>query len=145
MWIRLWCPDATDRVTQFVLGLLALVFGVLALIFFFYPVLLFGPISVSEGPPALWAELRAGYGGLFGTAAIIFGASVRRTEWQESALAVAALILAGFVFGRCLSLVLDGVPENPIAIINLVAEAISCVAVALFWRRRRKMRVVASS
>ena len=144
MLIQIWCPDRPDRLTEVVLLLLAVSFGVLALIFLLTPVLLFEPIGLSEGSPALWAELRAGYGGHFGTAAIVFGISARRAEFQEPALAIGSLIFLGFVTGRCLSLLMDGVPTHLVAIISLTAEAVVWVIVSLCWRRRRKIRLSGS-
>ena len=120
------------------LGLLALVFASLAAVFFIRPQLLFAPISLSEGPPALWAELRAAYGSFFGTSALLFGAAARRAEWRGAALMAATLILGGFVTGRCLSLVLDGLPSNPVAWINLAAEFLGMCVTAALWRRHRR-------
>lgn len=129
--------DSPDRWTPRALMLLAFVFGALSLVSFLRPTILFAPIGLSEGPPALWAELRAAYGSFFGSTAVFFGMAARRPEWQGRAVGLATLILGGFVLGRCLSILLDGFPSNPIAQSNLAVECVAFTVALSLWRRHR--------
>ena len=127
-------PD--DPVTVWALRALAVVFCALGLICLIRPHLLFAPIGLPDGPPALWAEIRAAYGGFFGTTGLFFGRASTRPDAQGTALWLATFILGGFVLGRCTSWILDGYPANPVAIGNLALEAIGfCVAWMLYRRR----------
>ena len=118
--------------------MLALVFGILSAVFFLRPVLLFEPIGLSDGPPALWAELRAAYGSFFGTAALLFAIGARQPAHRMHAMWLAMVILGGFVLGRSISILLDGMPSNPVAIAALAAEAVGgAIAAVLWWRLRR--------
>jgi hypothetical protein len=129
--------DSQDRWTSRALALLALVFGALSLVSFLRPTILSAPIGLSEGPPALWAELRAASGSFFGSTAVFFGMAARRPEWQGRPLGLAMLILGGFVMGRCLSILLDGFPSNPIAQGNLAVECVAFAVALSLWRRHR--------
>ncbi len=120
------------------LWLLASVFTGVAVIGLCVPSLLFDPTGLTLDTLAGVAEIRAAYGGLFGGAAYIFAMGAREPTRREQALFLAVLVLGGFVLGRLLSWGLDGAPEAPVAIINLVAESVGLVAVFLLWRGRRR-------
>lgn len=119
------------------LAVLALVFGVLSAVFLFKPALLFAPIGLSDGPPALWSELRSAHGSFFGTAALLFAIGARQPAHRMHAMWLAMVILGGFVLGRSISILLDGMPSNPVAIAAFTVEAAGCTIAAVLWRRLR--------
>ena len=127
---------SSDLLIEWSLRLLGGLFCALGLVFFVRPHLIFAPIGLDGGPPALWAELRAAYGGLFGATGLYFGWSAGRPVAHSTALWLATLILGGFVLGRCLSWGLDGAPTNPIALGNPGLEVVGFgIALGLYRRQ----------
>ena len=128
-----------ERVEVCCLGLLAAVFAAVAAVGFFLPHVLFDPIGVPLDSAAAAAEIRAGYGGLFGAVSYVCAMGALRPPRRTQALTVAVIALGGFTVGRLLSWGLDGAPENPIAVANLIAEGVgfTVAALLLFARRRR--------
>jgi hypothetical protein len=128
----------TDRLCVGGLGLLAAIFGLVAVLGLLAPHLLFDPIEVVIENPSGLAEIRAAYGSFFFASAGLFALGASRPHLRNTALLWAAVVLSGFVFGRLVSLGLDGVP-NAVALGNLVAELIGAVAAFVLWYKRRKM------
>ena len=125
------------KIEKACLGLLALVFCAVALIGLLAPRILFDPTGIELDTRAGLAEIRAAYGGLFGALAYLFARGVREVALRGPALTLAVLVLGGFVGGRLLGWALDGTPDAPVAVINLVAEGVGfALALWLRWGHR---------
>ena len=122
---------------RFVLGVMGLAFAVVAGLGWFAPSVLLGPVGVGFTEAAGTAEVRAAYGGLFGASSLLFLRAAARPEHAEPALRWAILVLSGFVFGRLVSLALDGVPAWP-AWAALVSECNGLIASLVALRRISK-------
>lgn len=94
------------------LYVMSVVFFLVALQGWFLPTSLMNPIGVTMPEAAGLAEIRAAYGGLFGTASLCFLVGARRPRLRSISIAVSVCILSGFVFGRLFSLAVDGVPST---------------------------------
>jgi len=123
---------------RFCLGFLGTIFGVVAAVGLIAPQLIFDPIGVSLDDIAGRAEIRAAYAGLFGTVSGILVMGVMKESQRTLALAVATSALATFTFARLLSWAIDGTPENPLAIGNLVVEGVGAIVMGALWIRRRR-------
>ena len=122
------------RKEQIGLALLAFFFAIAGLVGLFLPHLLFEPIGIELSTVAGVAEIRAAYAGLLGAGAYLFAMGARHVHLRDIALVFAVIVLGGFTLGRLLSLLLDGFPDHPIAMIALVVEGIGC-AIAFFLLR----------
>ncbi len=78
-------------------------------------------------------EMRAVYGGLNLAVGLYLCAAFGNTGLRAAALTFVALITGGLVFGRLVSLVVDGMPSTTI-LLFLAIEVASCV-LALLLRR----------
>ena len=121
-------------IERYSLWLLAMVFTVVAIVGLFTPRLLFDPTGLTLDTVAGLAEVRAAYFGLFGAVAYVFACGARDAARRKMAFLVATLVLGGFVLGRLISWGIDGAPTAPVAIINLIAETVGCVAAIALWR-----------
>lgn len=126
-------PSSFEKLT---LGAFALGFGIVATLGWFAPDLLFGSIGVRIDDAAGYAEIRAAYGGLFGASSLAFVAGIQRPELRVWSLRWGALVQMGFVFGRLVSLGLDGVPAWP-AWVALSGELVGLFACVFCLQRRR--------
>ncbi len=126
-----------DRLERICLGFLALIFAAVAVIGLVVPHVLFDPIGVPLDDIAGLAEIRAAYAGLFGTASWLLVTGLLRESRRTLALTVAFFVLGGFTVGRLLSWGVDGTPENPVALANLVAEAVGTLIAGLLLFARR--------
>jgi hypothetical protein len=64
-----------------------------------------------------------------------------RAPRRTLALTFAVVVLGGFSLGRWVSWGLDGPPEHPVAIANLIAENVGFVLAALLLVARRRRAV----
>lgn len=124
-----------DRATRLLLVFYAIGFLPVALLGWFAPDLLFSTIGVQITDAAGYAEVRAAYGGHFFAASALFAVGAGRAEVRETSLRMGTLILAGFVFGRLLSLGLEGVP-NVYAWATLALESTGLVLGLILIRLR---------
>lgn len=119
------------------LGLLAFIFAGVAALSCFAPNLMLAPLDEVLVTNAGKAEVRAAYGGLFGAAAFVYGLGSRKARWRGPALSFGMIVLGGFVFGRLVSLAMDGAPALE-GWLTLAAEITGLtIAGALTWARRR--------
>ena len=116
-----------DRFAQLALGIASAIFALVACLGWFAPDTLMAPIGVEMTDAAGYAEIRAAYGGLFGGAALVYGMGVARPAMRSHAIVLMAVVLGGFVFGRIVSLALEGVP-NPFALATLALETTGLIA-----------------
>lgn len=123
-----------DRLARGGLVLATLVWLLVGLLGVFAPQALFDTTGLTlHGVPAL-AEIRAVYGGVFLMPAFVLARGVAYPAWRRPAVALVALILAGFVTGRLVSIPLDGPPEG-VGIPNLIAESIGLGLSLTLWRK----------
>jgi hypothetical protein len=123
-----------DRLALAVLSVIFLIVGVTG---WASPDALFAPLGATFSDAAAYAEIRAAYGGHFVGAASFFAWGAWRPRWAGPALIFAAVVLGGFVFGRLISLVVDGVP-SAVAWLTLGAESFGLVVtVGLSLANRR--------
>jgi len=125
---------AGERLLTVYLVIMGVVFFAVAMQGWFLPDTLVAPIGIELSDPSGYAEIRAAYGGLFSTAGGTFLLASKRTSLRPIALIAACCILGGFVFGRLISLVAEGVP-NAFAIATLCVESTGLVAGGIFLRR----------
>ncbi len=128
---------ALNGLERGLLGFMVLIFAGVALSGWFAPSLLFDPIGETISTPAALAEVRAAYGGLFGAAALVFAGALRDPRRAEFAFRFGTTVLAGFVFGRLYSLVIDGTPQALVAWLALGFESLGLVLCVVSLRRRR--------
>ncbi len=129
------------RIEQYGLGLMAFLFALAALGGLFAPELLFDNIGIAINTPAGAAEIRAINAGLLGGSSFLFAMGAKHESHRDIALVMAVIVLGGFTLGRLVSLVMDGVPEHPIAFAALVVESIGFVVAILLLRHHRKRLV----
>ena len=128
----------TGKLEKLTLWVLTLIFSGVAILGLLMPEVLFGPTGVVLNTSAVLSEIRAAYFGLFATAAWLLYQGATQEAHRTRALGLAVLILGGFTLGRLVSWGLDGGPEAPVAIGNLVAESVGFVLTLVLWKGRRK-------
>ena len=113
---------------------LALAFAATSASAFLSPQGLLEPLGIQlTGPDAL-AEIRAAYGGFFAMTAALCAVGALRASNRGLALALLALLQAGFVGGRLLSGWLDGPATHPTSVMNFRLETIALLlCLGLLW------------
>lgn len=112
---------------RLVLACLAIAFLPVGFLGWFAPDILFAPIGVQISDAAGYAEIRAAYGGHFTGAGLFFALGTAKEHYRDTALTLGAVILGGFVFGRLLSMVIEGVP-SAVALFTLTIETVGLTA-----------------
>lgn len=115
------------------LRLLGGVFALISALCMLDPTLLLAPMEVGLQTPTALAEARAGYSGTFAGLAALFILGAERAEHRRLALGVAALVLGVFTLGRCVGLLVDGIP-NSLAFANHAVEAVGAALALWLWR-----------
>lgn len=116
-----------DRFAQLTLGITAAVFALVACLGWFAPDILMAPAGIEMTEAAGYAEIRAAYGGLFSASALVYALGTARASMRPHAIRLMAVVLGGFVLGRLISLVVEGVPSTP-ALATLAVESIGFIA-----------------
>ncbi len=118
------------------LRLVGAIFAVVGVIALFVPHVLFDPIGISLTTASGLAEIRAAYGSFFLCSAGLFWAGSMRAELRRTSLTWACMVLTGFVVGRVISLVLDGMP-NGMAMANLGTEILGAIVAGVLLHLRK--------
>lgn len=118
-------PSRASRFPRLVLYGLAMVFGIVGLQALLIPRIFLEPVGIDLLTTSGYAEVRAGYGGLFTGAALLFAWGARREALRPVALTIAVWVLGVFAGARLVSLVVDGLP-NPFSLAILGLELTGC-------------------
>lgn len=132
-------PRANARSVTFakvVLGLSALAFGGIGAGFLVAPHLLAARIDLTLHSTTAAADVRAVYGGLQLSLAVLLAACALRPTWLVPGLVLQLCTFAGLFLARCGSLAVDGAPSAfGLALQGAEAVGLSCGALALVRTR----------
>jgi len=118
------------RLSLYVMAAVFLGLGAMSLV---VPTNLTRLVEISMPTPIAVMEIRGVYGGLFIGIGFFFLLFARRAAWLRPGLVAQAGIMAGFVVGRTVGILLGGAPNLFIA--ALLAGEVFMVAVAVFALR----------
>ncbi len=116
------------KLANLTLASAALGIGAIGLGYLIAPRFMFGLYGIDLQSVNEFNMVRSAYGGLFAAFACLFAAGASRPSLQKPALIGLLTFMAGFAFGRLLSILIEGVP-SPL-IIGLLALEVAYAGLA---------------
>jgi hypothetical protein len=112
--------------------------------FFAIPIQLASYIGITLHSTSAIADFRAMYGGLCLAIGVILVLGVFRNSWTDKSILLAILAAAGLLFGRLITLALDG-PWNMYICVSALMEIVSIlggIAIVLWEKKLNQSRLV---
>lgn len=114
-------------IARFYLGLCAVVFLGLGIALLFWPVEILKSVEVTFSTTTAFADIRADYGGCILGIGVFLGWCSSKAPLIRTGLLCTGFTFSGYVVGRLLSLVLDGMPK-PIIFTLMIVEVLGGAA-----------------
>ena len=122
------------RATQICLAVSALAFLMVGIGHLVVPLTMVEPMNIQLGGINAFNEIRANYGGMHSLMGLFFLSGIFVAKLREAALVTLAIFTSGLVFGRVVSLALDGMPGTFIWLLLVGELVLALAAWLLLWR-----------
>lgn len=125
------------RAAQICLAVAALAFLTVGIGHLVAPLTMVEPVSIQLRGVNAFNEVRANYGGMHSLMGAFFLLGAFAAKFREAALVTLAVFTSGLVFGRMVSIAVDGAPGTFIWLLLVGELVIAITAWLLLWRGGR--------